>query len=152
MTKDEAMQMALYALITAELDGNCEYGATNALRTALAQPEQDLRRKRRLEKVQDAICANLMAVNSNSVEFQPIKTQPEPEPVAWFDKKLNGIKWKDNILISDLYDRQPLYLAPPQRKPLTDDRISEILNTWINADGTIASLCRSIEAAHGIKD
>lgn len=138
MSKDKAMQMALDALEEARdaiagwgsyadqyfqekhnLEGDiddCE-AVIEALRAALAKPEQDLRRKRRLEKVQDAICANLMAVNSNSVEFQPIKTQPEPEPVAWFDKKLNGIKWKDNILNSDLYDRQPLYLAPPQRKP-----------------------------------
>ena len=39
MTDRELMQMALDALITAELDGNCEYGATDALRARLAQPE-----------------------------------------------------------------------------------------------------------------
>ena len=38
----EAAQMALDALITAELDGNCEYGATEALRAALAAPPQEL--------------------------------------------------------------------------------------------------------------
>lgn len=41
MTKDEAMKMALDALTEAELDGNCEYGATDALRAALAQPEPE---------------------------------------------------------------------------------------------------------------
>ena len=41
MENKKVMQMALDALITAELDGNCEYGATDALRTALAQPEKE---------------------------------------------------------------------------------------------------------------
>jgi hypothetical protein len=40
MTDRELMQMALDALITAELDGNCEYGATDALRTRLSQCER----------------------------------------------------------------------------------------------------------------
>lgn len=39
MTDKEVMQMALDALTEAELDGNCEYGAKDALRTALAQPD-----------------------------------------------------------------------------------------------------------------
>jgi hypothetical protein len=33
------MQQALSALVTAELDGNCEYGVTDSLRARLAQPE-----------------------------------------------------------------------------------------------------------------
>jgi hypothetical protein len=41
MNDRELMQQALDALITAELDGNCEYGVTDALRTRLAQPEQE---------------------------------------------------------------------------------------------------------------
>jgi hypothetical protein len=39
MTDRELMQQALNALITAEREGNCEYGATEALRARLAQPE-----------------------------------------------------------------------------------------------------------------
>ena len=38
-TDKELMQQALNALITAELDGNCEYGVTESLRARLAQPE-----------------------------------------------------------------------------------------------------------------
>jgi hypothetical protein len=34
------MEMALEALETAEIDGNCEYGATEIIRKALAQPER----------------------------------------------------------------------------------------------------------------
>jgi hypothetical protein len=36
-----AAQQALEALENAEEDGNCEYGATAALRAALEQPEQE---------------------------------------------------------------------------------------------------------------
>lgn len=41
MTDRELMQQALNALITAEREGNCEYGATEALRARLAQPEPE---------------------------------------------------------------------------------------------------------------
>ena len=40
MTKDEALKLALEALETAEIDGNCEYEATEIIRKTLAQPEQ----------------------------------------------------------------------------------------------------------------
>jgi len=39
MTDRELMQQALSALVTAELDVNCEYGVTDSLRARLAQPE-----------------------------------------------------------------------------------------------------------------
>jgi hypothetical protein len=38
----DAAEKALKALEHAEEDGNCEYGATAALRAALKQPEQTL--------------------------------------------------------------------------------------------------------------
>ena len=38
--KRQVMEMALEALETAEIDGNCEYGATEIIRKALAQPER----------------------------------------------------------------------------------------------------------------
>ena len=37
----EAVKMALEALEAAEIDGNCEYGATEIIRKALAQPAQE---------------------------------------------------------------------------------------------------------------
>jgi len=40
MTKNEALKQALEALEAAEIDGNCEYGATEIIRKTLAQPEQ----------------------------------------------------------------------------------------------------------------
>ena len=38
--KRQVLELALEALETAEIDGNCEYGATEIIRKALAQPEQ----------------------------------------------------------------------------------------------------------------
>lgn len=158
MTKDEALQLAFdwfeqhkkpNGTLTADK-------VIEALRTALTQPEQDLRRKRRLEKVKDAICANLMSVNSNSVESQPIKTQPDPEPVAVWE--LQGDGW-NTIANPDWMETLPvgtkLYTAPPQRKPLSDE---EIDRAWNSVDYTVEymqfriNIARAIEAAYGIKD
>jgi hypothetical protein len=38
--KRQVMELALKALETAEIDGNCEYGATEIIRKALTQPER----------------------------------------------------------------------------------------------------------------
>ena len=38
--KRQVLNMALEALETAEIDGNCEYGATEIIRKALTQPER----------------------------------------------------------------------------------------------------------------
>ena len=37
----EVLKLALEALEAAEIDGNCEYGATEIIRKALAQLEQE---------------------------------------------------------------------------------------------------------------
>jgi hypothetical protein len=73
---------------------------------------------------------------------------PKQEPVAWM--------WKDGTLTADP-DRAdgtwtPLYIVPPQRKPLTHPQIHEL--DW--PDGVsfedILLFARAIEAAHGIKE
>ena len=38
--KRQVLELALKALEAAEIDGNCEYGATEIIRKTLAQPEQ----------------------------------------------------------------------------------------------------------------
>jgi len=39
--KRQVLELALEALEAAEIEGNCEYGATEIIRKALAQPEQE---------------------------------------------------------------------------------------------------------------
>ena len=55
------------------------------------------------------------------------KTQQETEPVAWFDKEMNSLKWKEGSRNCDFYDNQPFYTTPPQREwvGLTDEEIRE---------------------------
>ena len=81
--------------------------------------------------------------------------QPEQEPVAWIDEFGNvfplGAQRGPKHLNEPM---KPLYTAPPQRKPLSDEEIS---NTWCkvsNTDFVTADthvFARAIEAAHGIK-
>lgn len=49
--------------------------------------------------------------------------EEKPEPVAWFDKKMNGLIWKEGLLNCHFDDRQPFYTAPPRREwqGLTDE-------------------------------
>lgn len=72
-------------------------------------------------------------------------TQPELEPVAWFDKEMNGLKWKDGLLNCDFYDSQPFYTAPPKKEwvGLTDEEVWHM--SQFNC-GTRGEFARAIEA------
>jgi hypothetical protein len=81
--------------------------------------------------------------------------QPEQEPVAWVDLELwtNDETWPDDCF-SHLHVEgwTPLYITPPQRKPLSEEEIGAILED-VNAYGTrLYTFARAIEAAHGIKE
>ena len=148
MTKDEAtarsaMKLALEALETErenyqdwdKQDGAPEYiyEAITALREALAeQPAQQ-------------------------------------EPVAWMWRckpYCNWPEWSvslkrpadsgcDGHKRTEGYEDVPLYTTPPQRKPLTDERMWALWNSHgiddMNQQEAIA-FARDIEAAHGIKE
>ena len=87
-------------------------------------------------------------------------TQPEPEPVFWYrpvgkdggyegpvHHKSVGGKMLRNEKPSEW---KPLYTAPPQRKPLTGEEISQCINEVTNTRGFLVGFARAIEAAHGI--
>lgn len=96
MTDRELMQMALDALITAELDGNCEYGATDALRTRLSQCDR---------------CGEV-----NPAEIHTCSPQ---EPVAWTVQGLITDFSRDFSAYQTKTYTVPLYTAPPQRQQRT---------------------------------
>jgi hypothetical protein len=90
--------------------------------------------------------------------------QAEPvEPVAWIhtdpDKpRVRFLEWReDEPGYRGRWVKTPLYLAPPQRKPLTDEEIVRIFETPELA-GThfqtptikAIAVARAIERAHGI--
>ena len=87
--------------------------------------------------------------------------QPEPEPVAYLwqhgETGRTRVIEKDQVwTASNQWNRVgPLYLHPPQRKPLTIEQIVEILvntfaDTAMQPDDLV--LIRAIERAHGIGD
>ena len=84
----------------------------------------------------------------------------EQEPVTWRYKIVDVFgrpAWTLKTPKSDtrVLESQPLYTAPPQRKPLTDEEFRAILRSlsrqqgW-DGDGWDLALKEAIEAAHGI--
>ncbi len=90
------------------------------------------------------------------------KAQPagEPEPVAWGfpNTAITGRnRWmmlREEVPADDQYGGAlwvPLYVAPPQRKPLTYMQMSDIYVAWDRTPGTSwTDFVRAIERAHGI--
>lgn len=84
---------------------------------------------------------------------QPEHSATHGEPVGVVDSTISGhIDW-----LCTFFPKQgtKLYTTPPQRKPLTDEQMTNIITTMCNTDdGTCdtRAMCRAIEAAHGIKD
>lgn len=143
MTDRKLMQMALDALITAELEGNCEYGATETLRARLAQPEPEpvawlnyfdnwsAPDNKTLDWHKDNNASRSIAL------YAAPQRQPELEPVAWgvpntrptekaqimmLLHSLDGCQYPEQLI--------PLYTAPPQRGwvGLTDE---EMFSLWV---------------------
>ena len=87
--------------------------------------------------------------------------QPEQEPVAFINVEQRKLEWAkymswDTPTVVNL-PKIPLYTTPPQRKPLTDEKIYSVLENlqiMYNRPPTTDSriiFARAIEAAHGIK-
>ena len=77
--------------------------------------------------------------------------QPEPEPeVVAVIGNWGRVEWRDGVY-PQLGDR--MYSAPPHRKPLTNEEIDSLRSGYQSGRiGSFVGLCRSIEAAHGIKE
>ena len=73
--------------------------------------------------------------------------QPEQEPVACVGT--NGeLMWLNKSKV--IYSKPiPLYTTPPQRKPLSNQKIIEMYNEP-RSDAEMIEFARAIEAAHGI--
>ena len=86
--------------------------------------------------------------------------QPKQEPVWWMLKTGHGTEFKEKLtdeLRALTWKGKPmwtpLYTAPPQRKPLTDEEIQKMrhLIDW-TAEWTYITFARAVEAAHGIRE
>ena len=88
----------------------------------------------------------------------------QQEPYCWtWDVWVSGGKWRAEYgwekPTEKVVNLQPLYTSPPQRKPLTNEEITQAFNKAMaerpkdasNAE-TNRLFVRAIEAAHGIKE
>ena len=83
----------------------------------------------------------------------PQRKEPEQEPVAWKNNRSERVIGHKPFEILD--DWTPLYTTPPQRKPLTRERLVEMAYAQCGLERTfedwVELFAREIEAAHGIK-
>ena len=82
-----------------------------------------------------------------AITLRAALAQPEQEPVAWMQDTTAGLYVEPQ---QDRYHTVPLYTAPPQRKPLTEDEISEIAMDCSLVTPSDIYFARAIEKAHGI--
>jgi hypothetical protein len=111
---------------------------------------------------------NTLAVNDGGLfgsDWTPLYyaalAQPEQEPVGWLESPHGA--FRANLLYKLEFPSQllawsvPLYAAPPQRKPLTDEEIyrTTVLMgfnpEWKTEIGMVHAIVRAIEKAHGIE-
>lgn len=153
----KAAEKALEALdqLTDDVDGtglsskpsfDSSLDAITALRAALTQPEQGLQLVANLLKEYGLEALEVIAV---------LKTQPEQEPVAWLQTE-NFIDpeglWDERKTFNCEGDGTPLYTAPLQRKPLTEEEIGKATAHIAGMHCAIVDeIARAIEKAHGIK-
>jgi hypothetical protein len=142
----QAAQQALEALENAEEDGNCEYGATDALRAALEQPEQEQTCNCRwVGDVQTQQCtlheAHVDAIHEwaeRAKTAEAALAQQEQGPVAMVE---NGTLVRSNLPSGYT---GPLYTHPPHREwvSLTEEEMHGLyrragLEAYYPRDGVV---------------
>lgn len=84
--------------------------------------------------------------------------QPAPEPVAWmhtdaYKLKVRFLEWGQQPRgYRGDWIKTPLYTAPPQRKPLSEEEMCDIAERCGCLSADWVDFARAIEAAHGIKE
>jgi hypothetical protein len=95
-------------------------------------------------------CNRTKCIKAQRDELRERLAQPEQEPDYWLGYGLQAHKEKP------FEGATPVYTTPPKRKPLTDERIGQIIKdckiTLVNycSDDKQIEFARAIEAAHGI--
>ncbi len=85
-----------------------------------------------------------------AVFLMPIEQAEKQEPVAFFDPVARRLRqnpaFQVGVSVATWHGEIPLYTAPPQRQPLTEEEIDDIWRTHLSRDSRV----RAIERAHGI--
>jgi hypothetical protein len=99
--------------------------------------------------------ADMIEFSEALIALRAALAEPEQEPVTWMVYTEGGtaayVTDNPNDLVG-AYRALPLYTAPPQRKPLTDEEIERACVPLGAAMLSFTEVARAIEAAHGIKE
>lgn len=115
--------------------------------------------RQRLEAIVSVVCKYLPpdgisisnAMNEIISLVDPLPAKPAQEPVGMVKELFTQTAWEK----LDLRGNTKVYITPPQRKPLTDERLEMIWRDGPYSHGTLHDFrlaARAIEAAHGIKE
>ena len=101
-----------------------------------------------------ARCKQVCAATAEAWREEAALAEPVQEPVAWIQpdhlQKARRAPFLCRVEPTKrMVDFVPLYTAPPQRKPLTDEEIQE-LSQQHKFDSRMEKFVRIIERAHGI--
>ena len=149
----QAAQQALDALDSNNPD--IQLRAAVTLRAALAAPQ--------FEAVTPQPQPNVLPDHEEYGAGMYFRITPQPEPVAYYNFQTHKMRWAkpttyDQFVSVDVPEL-PLYTHPPQRQPLTDEQMREVLRQcpydtnevlrvrWLYAK----DFARAIEKAHGIE-
>lgn len=125
--------------------------AITALKTALAEPTP----------LEDVVThGSAWSKDGKRIDPMSVYAEPVQEPVAYIHRQGNHFEVSERHLDEDEKARgwteEPLYAAPPQRKPLTDEEIEGInrdlslLHMQAKRGSVAVVFARAIERAHGI--
>jgi hypothetical protein len=99
-------------------------------------------------------CDRPECIKAQRDELRDRLAQPEQEPVAWLYRDSWGTMKLSQVTPPPV-GAFPVYTTPPQRKPLTWERVLEIGLKCANDHSRLpyeVKVARAIEAAHGIKE
>ena len=107
--------------------------------------------QRALEALEDArTFTGAWPTGSKAITNLRAALAQQDEPVAWLQPKTVGGYSRPDLgyetCSKDDYGAFPVYHAPPQRKPLTEEEIRRICD----AHWSLRQLARAVERAHGI--
>jgi hypothetical protein len=140
MTKDEALSLALEAFNDLAAWNDGEIGGH------MDEPYSAEIARKAITAIKEALANEALDKMAENARELGLDYGPEQEPVAWakFSAKGNII----DLLSEPDDDYTPLYTAPPQRKPLTDEEILSIsADCAATHQHTDIHFARAIEAA-----
>jgi hypothetical protein len=144
MTKDEALKLALEALIGAraflESDAPVEIWGVN---------------DQAITAIKEALANDALEKKAENARELGLDYEPEQEPVAYVKTVIEALYENSDPVSVEAAELLERITTPPQHKPLTDEEIDALREA--NSEGRGAGwrfnfkgFARAIEAAHGI--